>query len=233
MSNVGMNEENISRGRPYGGLTPAERTQRRRQAFLEAGLRLLGSVGYRATTVRALCREAGLTDRYFYESFPGTELLLCEVYDQCITRLQRQVLGALSGAVEGEPMEARLSRALDGFFEAVEDPCLARVVWLEVLGVSAVVDARYHRALTSFADIALGFARSRYPEWKMSDEDGRLVALAAVGAINQSAMSWLLSGYAAPRAAVVRANVLLISGLFVEISRRQSLGEHALAPSAG
>jgi AcrR family transcriptional regulator len=228
-----MNDDTRSPGRSYGGLTPTQRTQRRRQAFLEAGLRLLGSVGYRATTVRALCREAGLTDRYFYESFTGTERLLCEVYDACIARLQGQVVGSLQGVASGEALETRLTRTLDAFFSVVEDPCLARVVWLEVLGVSAVVDARYHRAITSFADIALAFARSRHPEWRVSDQNGQLVALAAVGAINQSAMSWLLSGYAAPRAAVVRANALVVSGLFAEVSRRQALGEDFLGPTAG
>jgi AcrR family transcriptional regulator len=215
-------------GRSYGGLSPAERTRRRHQAFLEAGLRLMGSVGYRATTVRALCREAGLTDRYFYESFSGTEQLLCEVYDTCIARLQGQVLASLSGAVAGESLDTRLVRALEAFFGVVEDPCLARIVWLEVLGVSAVVDARYHRAITSFADIALAYARARHPDWQVSDQNGHLVSLAAVGAINQSAMSWLLSGYAAPRAAVVRANALVVSGLLAEVGRRQALGESFL-----
>ena len=82
MSNIAMKKESEipESGRPYAGERPGERVLRRRQQFLDAGLELFGSIGYRATTVRILCKQAKLTDRYFYESFTSTEDLLLEVY---------------------------------------------------------------------------------------------------------------------------------------------------------
>jgi AcrR family transcriptional regulator len=53
-------------GRSYGGESANDRLARRRRQLLDAGLELFGTTGYRATTVRQLCREARVSDRYFY-----------------------------------------------------------------------------------------------------------------------------------------------------------------------
>ncbi|MBJ7353180.1 MAG: helix-turn-helix transcriptional regulator, partial [Rhodococcus sp.] len=59
-------------GRAYGGESAADRDDRRRRQLLDAGLRVFGSVGYRAATVRGLCREAKIADRHFYQYFDKT-----------------------------------------------------------------------------------------------------------------------------------------------------------------
>src|SRR5471032_598349 len=66
--------------RTYGGLAMAERVAARRARFVEAGIELFGTQGFRGATVRGVCAAAGLTDRYFYESFASLEALLAEVY---------------------------------------------------------------------------------------------------------------------------------------------------------
>ena len=65
--------------RPYGGLAMEERVAARRARFIEAGVELFGTQGFRGATVRGVCAAAGLTDRYFYESFPTLEALLAAV----------------------------------------------------------------------------------------------------------------------------------------------------------
>src|ERR1700710_181396 len=67
-------------GRAYGGLALEDRVAARRARFIEAGIELFGTQGFRAATVRGICAAAGLTDRYFYESFASLEALLAEVY---------------------------------------------------------------------------------------------------------------------------------------------------------
>ncbi len=47
-------------GRVWGGMTPAEREERRREQFLEAGLEVFGTRGWAGTTVRDVCRAARL-----------------------------------------------------------------------------------------------------------------------------------------------------------------------------
>src|ERR1700712_610595 len=66
--------------RAYGGVAMEERVAARRARFVEAGFELFGTQGFRGSTVRGICAAAGLTDRYFYESFATLEALLAEVY---------------------------------------------------------------------------------------------------------------------------------------------------------
>ena len=50
-------------------------------------------------TVRDICLQAGLTERYFYESFKNSEKLFEALYNQQIALLEAQVLTAFSDAV--------------------------------------------------------------------------------------------------------------------------------------
>ena len=56
------------RGR-WSGVPLEDRQARRRGDLVGAGIPLLGNENGPAVTVRAVCRGAGLTERYFYESF--------------------------------------------------------------------------------------------------------------------------------------------------------------------
>ena len=81
--------------RPYGGRDHDARVSERRERFIRAGVRVIGAAGYRAATVRALCAEAGLSNRYFYESFDSTEALLMAVYRQLMGECQAAILNAM------------------------------------------------------------------------------------------------------------------------------------------
>lgn len=224
MSNVAMkkDKEVSETGRPYAGESPGERVLRRRQQFLDAGLELFGSIGYRATTVRILCKQAKLTDRYFYESFTSTEDLLVEVYRNCLDELQRKVLQAISAERSSSDLGAMVKDGLDAFFSGVENARAARVIWLEILGISPRVDQIYNAGINGFATLFLGLARSLYPRWNISDEEGQIIALAVIGAVSQSAMGWLLSDYKADRQVMVAATSRVFLGLVAGIEREQS-----------
>ena len=54
--------------RAYGG-TPADvRIRERREKLLAAAYEIIGTRGFRAATVRAVCAESGLSQRYYYEA---------------------------------------------------------------------------------------------------------------------------------------------------------------------
>ena len=62
----------------------------RRERLLDAALRVYGTRGYHSTTVKAVCDAAGLTERYFYESFPNGEALFLALYrDVSVKALER------------------------------------------------------------------------------------------------------------------------------------------------
>jgi AcrR family transcriptional regulator len=68
------------RGR-WSGVPLQDRQTLRRDELVAAGVQLLGGAAGPALTVRAVCRAAGLTERYFYESFADRDEFVRAVYD--------------------------------------------------------------------------------------------------------------------------------------------------------
>lgn len=107
------------RGR-WSGVPIPDRQALRRAELIAAGVELLGSRGGPALTVRAVCRDAGLTERYFYESFSDRDEYVAAVYDAvCDT--------AMSTLMKSDsPREA-----VERFVELmVDDPARGRVLLL-------------------------------------------------------------------------------------------------------
>lgn len=82
--------------RTYGGVDAADRAVRRRAALIEAGLDLMSSVGTDKTTMTAVCAAAGLTERYFYESFRTKSDLLLAVLDSVADEVRSAAIHAVS-----------------------------------------------------------------------------------------------------------------------------------------
>ena len=205
-------------GRLYGGESAAERLVRQRQQFMDAGLELFGTVGYRATTVRLLCKQSGLIDRYFYKNFNDTEALLAAVYRESMDDIQARVVAAVAAAPRDNPQRV-IEAGLDAFFEAFENSRIARVCWLEVLGVSPAIDALYIRRIQQFAKLLLDLAKALVPGWKVPEDEADILGVAIIGAISQSAMHWLLSDYRTPRRTLVSAMSKLVTGVVAALSR--------------
>lgn len=196
-----------SPGRAYGGLSPEHRLAARRERLVEAGIALFGRLGLRATTVRGVCAEAGLTDRYFYESFDGLEALLAACYERLLERL-RQALRCAASVQVGQGVEARFAAGYGAWFDFIADPLAARIMLAEVLGVSPAMDARYEAGMRGFADaLAAPLA-----EAGAGGVRGALIARALVGAVVQVAKMWSASGYRESRADVVHSCVLVAVG---------------------
>jgi len=75
------------RGR-WSGVPLRDRQTLRRDELVAAGVEVLGGASGSALTVRAVCRAAGLTERYFYESFNDRDEFVRAVYDHvCSTAM--------------------------------------------------------------------------------------------------------------------------------------------------
>lgn len=107
------------RGR-WSGVPLPDRQVLRRDELIAAGVTLLGSAGGPALTVRAVCRDAGLTERYFYESFGDRDEFVRAVYDDVCNRAVTALMSA------GTPREA-----VEQFVTLmVDDPVRGRVLLL-------------------------------------------------------------------------------------------------------
>jgi AcrR family transcriptional regulator len=172
----------------YRGVPVEERRADRRRRLLEAGVRVIGESGWQSTTVRAVCAEAGLTERYFYESFDDREALLLAVFDQVIA----DVAAAILGAVEDAPMdaEARARAAIGAFVDLVaDDPGRARVMLVEATGSEALHERRLE-AIGSFARLVRDQA-SEFYGLRRGSVDVEMSAHALVGAVAQLLIAWL------------------------------------------
>jgi len=96
----------------------ASRLAVRRDNLITAGVQLLGSEARPALTVRAVCRKAALTERYFYESFSDRDEFVRAVHDDVCTRAMTALTSAKT------PREA-----VEQFVELmVDDPVRGRVL---------------------------------------------------------------------------------------------------------
>ncbi|QBC31518.1 TetR/AcrR family transcriptional regulator [Pandoraea sp. XY-2] len=200
-------------GRRYGGVGQAQREQARRAALIDAATEVFGTVGFRRATVRSVCRLAKLNDRYFYAAFENLEHLLRATY----AHHAQSLLGQLQAAVaESAPtLDARLDAGLRTFFAFLRQPPAARVLLLEVMGVSPETDQTYQRYIFEFAKLILAMADAPAPIGEDAQAQARIVGLALVGAMTNAGTAWVLMGYQDTEACMVASCRRVLRGALV------------------
>src|SRR6202022_421569 len=89
----------VTSTRPYRGIKPDDRRAERRARLLDAGLSILGSeAGPEAVTVRGVCRQSGVSARYFYESFSDGDVFVGAVSDGVTAALAAPTQAAVTAA---------------------------------------------------------------------------------------------------------------------------------------
>lgn len=174
--------------RPYRGLGPDERRAQRRSRLIEAAIAVYGERGYRHATVKAVCEAAGLTERYFYESFANSEELLIAGFNAVTYGVFDEVMAAARAA--GRSRKARSRAMLQAYFAALQrEPRSARVFLVEIRGVSREVDKAFDVALR---EIGRAVAKVVAPPAAQDDE---LLQAGVVGGVIHIALRWIEQGY--------------------------------------
>ncbi len=115
--------------RPYRGVSAEDRRADRRGRLKEACLDLIGASGVVSITAEAVSSRAGLTKRYFYESFADRDALLYEVMDDFFVAVRTEILDALAaagGEIPAGPGSGAVVSAASG--GAVDAPRRAHIV---------------------------------------------------------------------------------------------------------
>ena len=169
--------------RAYGGVSAEDRIAARRAKLLDAGLELFGTRGYATTGVKDVCREAGLTDRYFYESFADGGALFLAVFDRLTDELFQAVAEAVLEA--GGDAERQLRVAIATFIHALAaDPRRSRVLFAEAPAAGPDAAAHMRTTLRRFAELVAATARAHVPA-QTSEEELQLLALGLVGLLER------------------------------------------------
>lgn len=205
--------ETASPQRIYGGIEHEERVRARRERFLEAGVQVFGTLGYRAATVRTICAEAQLTDRYYYESFPTLEDYLLAVYNRLVGALEADVVSAVRDAAgAGGTLEEIAQAGLKAFFTRMRDPRVSRIVMFEVVGVSKQVDAEYKKLNQRLSALLMQAIKHVVPKLALSKEGELVVGNGLFGSVWMITVQWLLSGQKPALKTVIAASTAVIVG---------------------
>jgi AcrR family transcriptional regulator len=175
--------------RRYRGLTAGERRARRREQLLDAGLELFGTQGYANTTIRAVCAGASMNSRHFYESFSSREDLLYHVYERIVHEI---VVSAAEETAKVDTLEGKARAGLRaGWTIVTDDPRKARVVALEVVGVSERLDRLRRQIRHSLADLTANNARSIAGRELQYRLDPVLTARTLIGGVVEVLIDWI------------------------------------------
>jgi len=213
-----MKKEPI-RSRTYAGVDARLRREDRRKKLIEAGLETFGTKGYAKTNIKTICSLAGLTERYFYESFKHKEDLLCAVYKELIEEEKTHALNILQDT-DIDPLEAA-SQSLRMFFQRFEqDPRRARVQLFEILGVSPKVDKEYQSAMRMLADMMTLFLCRSFPEISQEALRVSIIPTGLSGSMIQISSQWVLDGFKIPIDDIMKQSMdfFMAAGKYLEVS---------------
>jgi AcrR family transcriptional regulator len=169
-------------------MSASDRVAARRDRLLDAALELYGTRGFAATGVKDICREAGLTDRYFYESFRDAADLFAATYDRSTDALLASVAEAVAAAPPAP--EPQVRAAIGTFARTLaDDRRTARVLFVETAAAGPEVEEHVRANLRRFAELVAATAR---PHVSSGASPRRLDigALSLVGAIQRVVIEW-------------------------------------------
>lgn len=120
----------MSTPRIYAGMTAQERDAQRRERLIDAAVELMGTRGAAETTVTAVCRDSGVTSRYFYQHFSDRDALLQAVAERVGALLAEAIVTAIPPtATDPETLTREPIRTLVEMIQ--RDPRLARILFIE------------------------------------------------------------------------------------------------------
>lgn len=181
--------------RQFKGLSLTERKQARREKLIQAGIEAYGRQGFFAVTVKDICNEAKLTERYFYESFKKSDELFQTIFLTLIDQLQQNVMQAI---MQASPIpEKMIASGLTALLTTLKNnPGMARIIYIDAMLVQELHNqATIHETMSRFERMIHAFVMLTMPHIKRSEREISLIATGLNGYITQIAIRWVMSGF--------------------------------------
>ena len=181
--------------RQFKGLSLTERKQARREKLIQAGIEAYGRQGFFAVTVKDICNEAKLTERYFYESFKKSDELFQTIFLTLIDQLQQNVMQAI---MQASPVpEKMIASGLTALLTTLKNnPGMARIIYIDAMLVQELHNqATIHETMSRFERMIHAYVMLTMPHIKRSEREISLIATGLNGYITQIAIRWVMSGF--------------------------------------
>jgi AcrR family transcriptional regulator len=166
---------------------------------VDAALEVIGTQGFSAMTISGLCRDTGLNDRYFAESFDGREAIFSALIDQMVAEIAVSMAAAVAAAARDIRSLGRAAiRALVEYL--TDDPRKARVALVEA-PANPVIAQRRRETM----DFFLKMMTTQFDEFFGEEETRQIsdmVRFAGVhqfGALMETITTWIAGGLAITR----------------------------------
>ena len=200
--------------RSYGGRTAEERAAARRDRLVAATIEVLADEGAGRTTMTGICAVAGLTERYFYESFASIDEAMLAALDSVCEELVVLTVTTLKSP-EGSA-DDRVHALVVAFFDMVErSPKKVRVAVIESTA-NAVLRARRHELVAMFAQLVADEAEGLYHQDAWPVDRARVHGVVYIAGLAELVGAWLTGDLVATREELVEAAEVL----FVAVTRR-------------
>lgn len=200
--------------RSYGGVSAAERAADRRGRLIKATIAVLAE-GESGTTMTKICARAGLTERYFYESFASRDEALLVALDAVSDEIASAAVQAIE-QTDGAPAQ-RVRAALTAVVSLLAaEPDKGRVAIIESTS-TALLRVRRHTLLAAFAELVATESAALYGVEAWPVERARINGLVLAAGIAELIGAWLSGDVDLGQDELVE----VASELFIAVARRR------------
>lgn len=180
-----------TRRRGYRGLSAEQLRKQRYERLIASGTELFGERGYAATPIEAVCTHAKVSTRHFYEQFEGRESILHAVHAELAASMEEIIrLGLDERHI---PLTQRVADTIEAaVYFLLCDPRRGRILCIEAVGVSEVMERKRRQTTHDMADIIDRYATLMAESEVLPKRDYHLPAVALVGMFNELIAEWLI-----------------------------------------
>lgn len=197
--------------RRYGGASAEERSAQRRQRLMQAAFEVFGQHGYRQATMRLVCAQARLADRYFPEHFANIHDCFVAVHKRACEDAAQVVEQAIL-SLPGDLL-VRARGGLTAFFEHIRaNPSRARILILDSSASGLSAQNRVNLQYGFIIDLLKARFRQKYPK-VIGKPDLDYVVSGCIGMITHTCMLWVERNFADPIETVVEHSFYFWMGL--------------------
>ena len=200
----------------YAGKDASTRQRERKARLLAAGTKLIGRDGFAAVRIDAVCGEAKLTKRYFYESFSNREELLVEAFRVATSELMQSIMTA-AAPYQDDPRQLVHAGIKQTFTFVHDNPDSARLIMFEAMTLRGQMGRGHSESYGEFVGVLVAFTKPFLPNDGPGDEVITVMAKGAIGALIHLSQGWIATDFKQPIAELVTGTERTFGGMGREL----------------